>query len=134
MDNSLYLSSALYDIATIKDYAIEGKMNAIESYVQLKTIEKVIKERTKATMEEKRENKALAISYLNALGYNDAQIQCATILWTRESRFDHLDDPLRVLKLCRGWHQARLPVRLPHSIQVPGVDALRRAVDVRRTR
>ena len=44
MDNSLYLSSALYDIATIKDYAIEGKMNAIESYVQLKTIEKVIKE------------------------------------------------------------------------------------------
>jgi hypothetical protein len=44
MDNSLYLSSALYDIAIIKDYAIEGKMNAIESYVQLKTIEKVIKE------------------------------------------------------------------------------------------
>lgn len=44
MDNSLYLSSALYDIATIKENAIEGKMNAIEAYVQLKTLEKVIKE------------------------------------------------------------------------------------------
>jgi hypothetical protein len=44
MDNSLYLSSALYDIATIKDYAIEGKVNAIEAYVQLKTLEKTIKE------------------------------------------------------------------------------------------
>jgi hypothetical protein len=45
-----------------------------------------------ATMEEKRENKALAISYLNALGYNDSQIKCAVALWTRESRFDHLAD------------------------------------------
>ncbi len=44
MDNSLYLSSALYDIATIKENAIEGKMNAIEAYVQLKTLEKTIKE------------------------------------------------------------------------------------------
>lgn len=44
MDNSLYLSSALYDIAAIKDNAIEGKINAIEAYVQLKTLEKVIKE------------------------------------------------------------------------------------------
>ena len=44
-------------------------------------------------MEEKRENKALAISYLNALGYNKAQIQCAVTLWTRESRFDHLARP-----------------------------------------
>jgi hypothetical protein len=44
MDNSLYLSSAIYDIATIKENAIDGKMNAIEAYVQLKTLEKVIKE------------------------------------------------------------------------------------------
>jgi hypothetical protein len=48
--------------------------------------------RTKATMEEKRENKALAVSFLNALGYNDSQIKCAITLWTRESRFDHLAD------------------------------------------
>jgi hypothetical protein len=51
-----------------------------------------MRERTKATMEEKRENKALAVSYLNALGYNDSQIKCAITLWTRESRFDHLAD------------------------------------------
>lgn len=46
--------------------------------------------RTKATMEEKRENKALIISYLNALGYNNSQVKCAITLWTRESRLDHL--------------------------------------------
>ncbi len=48
--------------------------------------------RTKATMEEKRENKALIISYLNALGYNNSQVKCAITLWTRESRLDHLAD------------------------------------------
>jgi hypothetical protein len=48
--------------------------------------------RTKATMEEKRENKALAISFLKALGYNAQQRECAVTLWTRESRFDHLAD------------------------------------------
>jgi hypothetical protein len=51
-----------------------------------------MKARTKATMEEKRENKALTISFLNALGYNDNQIKCAIALWTRESRLDHLAD------------------------------------------
>ena len=51
--------------------------------------------RTKATMEEKRENKALIISYLNALGYNDSQVRCALTLWTRESRLDHLADNKR---------------------------------------
>ena len=51
--------------------------------------------RTKATMEEKRENKALIISYLNALGYNDSQVKCAITLWTRESRLDHLADNKR---------------------------------------
>ena len=44
-------------------------------------------------MEEKRENKALTISYADALGYNDHQIQCLVTLWTRESRFDHLARP-----------------------------------------
>ena len=41
-------------------------------------------------MEEKRENKALIISYLRALGYNAQQRECAITLWTRESRLDHL--------------------------------------------
>jgi hypothetical protein len=53
----------------------------------------IMKERTKATMEEKRENKALAVSYLRALGYNAQQRRCAVTLWTRESRFDHLARP-----------------------------------------
>ena len=44
-------------------------------------------------MEEKRENKALAISFLKALGYNEQQRKCAVTLWTRESRFDHLARP-----------------------------------------
>ena len=45
-----------------------------------------------ATMEEKRENKALIISYARALGYNQDQIRCLITLWTRESRLDHLAD------------------------------------------
>ena len=44
-------------------------------------------------MEEKRDNKALAVSYLKALGYNSNQVKCALTLWTRESRFDHLARP-----------------------------------------
>ena len=52
----------------------------------------IMKARTKATMEEKRENKALIISYLNALGYNKNQQACAITLWTRESRLDPLAD------------------------------------------
>ena len=52
-----------------------------------------MKARTKATMEEKRENKALAVSFLRALGYNEQQRECAVTLWTRESRFDHLARP-----------------------------------------
>ena len=43
-------------------------------------------------MEQKRENKALAVSYARALGYNQNQIRCLVTLWTRESRFDHLAD------------------------------------------
>ena len=52
-----------------------------------------MRERTKATMEEKRENKALTISYAKALGYNRDQVRCLVSLWTRESRFDHLARP-----------------------------------------
>ena len=52
-----------------------------------------MRERTKATMEEKRENKALTVSFARALGYNNNQIDCLVTLWTRESRFDHLARP-----------------------------------------
>ena len=45
-----------------------------------------------ATMEEKRENKALAVGYARALGYSKREITCRVTLWTRESRFDHLAD------------------------------------------
>ena len=54
-----------------------------------------MKAKTQATKEEKRENKALATSYLNALGYDKHQVKCALALWTRESRFDHLADNKR---------------------------------------
>ena len=49
-----------------------------------------MKARTKATMEEKRENKTLAASYGYALGYSKKQVTCLVTLWTGESRFDHL--------------------------------------------
>jgi hypothetical protein len=52
-----------------------------------------MRERTKATMEEKRENKALVISYSKALGYDKGEVKCLITLWTRESRFDHLARP-----------------------------------------
>ena len=45
--------------------------------------------RTKATMEEKRENKALIVSYSRALGYDKRERTCLIALWTRESRLDH---------------------------------------------
>ena len=44
-------------------------------------------------MEEKRENKALAVSYARALGYDKGEVKCLLTLWTRESRFDHLARP-----------------------------------------
>ena len=46
-------------------------------------------------MGEKRENKALAISYAYALGYSKANIKCLITLWAGESRFDHLADNKR---------------------------------------
>ena len=55
--------------------------------------EPIMTARTKATMEEKRENKALTISYARALGYSKRQIACLVTLWTFESRFDHLARP-----------------------------------------
>ena len=46
-------------------------------------------------MEEKRENKALTISYARALGYSNKNINCLITLWTGESRLDHLADNKR---------------------------------------
>ena len=45
-----------------------------------------------ATMEEKRENKTLIVSYSRALGYSKREQACLITLWTRESRLDHLAD------------------------------------------
>ena len=57
----------------------------------LNLIEKpVIKARTKATMEEKRENRRITIEYSRALGYTKRETACLVTLWTSESRFDHL--------------------------------------------
>ncbi len=50
----------------------------------------VMKERTKATMGEKRENRQTAIKFSKALGYSPRERACLVTLWTRESRFDHL--------------------------------------------
>ncbi|CAK0759487.1 hypothetical protein CCP3SC1AL1_2640010 [Gammaproteobacteria bacterium] len=56
----------------------------------LPTIHPTITARTKATMEEKRENKQIAREYSRALGYSRRETACLVTLWTRESRFDHL--------------------------------------------
>ncbi len=50
----------------------------------------IIKERTQATMGEKRENRQTAIKFSKALGYTPRERACLVTLWTRESRFDHL--------------------------------------------
>jgi hypothetical protein len=44
-------------------------------------------------MEEKRENKTLAVSYARALGYDRQERRCLVTLWSRESRFDHFARP-----------------------------------------
>ena len=60
----------------------------------LNTITKpVIKERTKATMEEKRENRRTVREYSKALGYTRRETECLISLWSAESRFDHLARP-----------------------------------------
>lgn len=53
----------------------------------------VITARTKATMEEKRENRRIAREYSKALGYTPREVGCLDTLWTAESRFDHLARP-----------------------------------------
>jgi hypothetical protein len=46
--------------------------------------------RTKATMEEKRENKRIAKEYAwVAFGWRGREWECLLALWTKESRFDH---------------------------------------------
>jgi hypothetical protein len=48
--------------------------------------------RTKATMEEKRENRRIILQYSKALGYTQRERACLITLWTGESRLDHLAD------------------------------------------
>ena len=56
----------------------------------LPTTHPIITAHTKATMEEKRENKRIVIEYSAALGYTKREISCLVTLWSGESRFDHL--------------------------------------------
>jgi len=53
----------------------------------------VITARTKATMEEKRENRRTIREYSQALGYTSREAKCLDTLWSIESRFDHLARP-----------------------------------------
>ena len=55
-------------------------------------VKKPVQVRTKATMEEKRENRRIIKQYSKALGYTQKQTSCLIALWTRESRLDHLAD------------------------------------------
>ena len=80
-----------------------------------------MKARTKATMEEKRENKTLTISFLRALGYNEQQRECAITLWTRESRLDHLADNPRStaygIAQLLGEKSSRADLQILHGIK-----------------
>ena len=83
-----------------------------------------MKARTKATMEEKRENKTLAVDFARALGYNNNQIKCLVTLWTGESRFDHLADNKRssaygVAQLL-GEESSRAELQILHGIRYIG--------------
>ena len=83
--------------------------------------EPIMTARTKATMEEKRENKALTISFLRALGYNEQQRECALSLWTRESRFDHLADNKRSsaygIAQLLGEKSSRADLQILHGVR-----------------
>ena len=57
------------------------------------TTHPIITARTKATMEEKRENRRIAREYSRALGYTPREAACLDTLWAAESRFDHLARP-----------------------------------------
>jgi len=83
--------------------------------------EPIMTARTKATMEEKRENKALIVSYLRALGYNAQQRECAITLWTRESRLDHLADNKRSsaygIAQLLGEKSSRADLQILHGVR-----------------
>ena len=77
-----------------------------------------------ATMEEKGENKALAVSYARALGYNQSQVKCLLTLWTRESRFDHFADNKRStaygIAQILGEKDSRASIQILHGIRYLG--------------
>jgi hypothetical protein len=75
-------------------------------------------------MEEKRENKALAISYARALGYSKREINCLVTLWSGESRFDHLADNKRStaygIAQLLGEKSGRADIQILHGIRYIG--------------
>ena len=84
-----------------------------------------ITERTKATSEEKRENRRIAIEYSRALGYPTRERECLLTLWTRESRFDHLAKNQRgstaygIAQLL-GEHSSEPELQVLHGIRYIG--------------
>jgi hypothetical protein len=75
-------------------------------------------------MEEKRENKALTVSYATALGYSKKQITCLVTLWSGESRFDHLADNKRStaygIAQLLGEKSGRADIQILHGIRYIG--------------
>jgi hypothetical protein len=64
--------------------------NDVQLNVDVK-VKHPVKEQTKATMEQKRANKMLAMKYAQAgYGWDLRQRQCINKIFTKESRFDHL--------------------------------------------
>ena len=71
-------------------FLVIGWFLPISPTIRIEEIPQLI-HKTKATMYEKKHNKALAISYAHAgFGYSGREQQCLITLWTRESRLDHL--------------------------------------------
>jgi hypothetical protein len=77
--------------------------------------------RTKATGEEKRENKRIAREYSRALGYSRGEVACLVTLWTRESRFDHLADNKRStaygIAQLLGERSSRAELQILHGLR-----------------
>ena len=75
-------------------------------------------------MEEKRENKALTISFAHALGYSDKQVKCLLTLWTRESRLDNLADNKRStaygIAQLLGERSSQPDIQILHGIRYIG--------------
>ena len=70
-------------------FLIIGWFLPIEPTIRVEEIPQLF-HKTKATMNEKKHNKNLAISYAEAgFGYNKREQKCLLTLWSRESKYDH---------------------------------------------